>query len=76
MSVAANNAPSLSVGIVLLHRFTLLPFAAFVDCLRLAADEGDRSRPLRAQWAFMTPNGESVTSSCGAVISACQPFQP
>ena len=76
MSVAVNNAPSLSVGIVLLHRFTLLPFAAFVDCLRLAADEGDRSRPLRAQWVFMTPNGESVTSSCGAVISACQPFQP
>ncbi|WP_444678706.1 hypothetical protein [Halomonas sp. E19] len=30
----------LSVGFVLLHRFTLLPFAAFVDCLRLAADEG------------------------------------
>lgn len=76
MSGVANNPPSLSVGIVLLHRFTLLPFAAFVDCLRLAADEGDRSRPVRAQWAFLTPDGEPVASSCGAVISACQPFQP
>lgn len=66
----------LSVGIVLLHRFTLLPFAAFVDCLRLAADEGDRSRPLRCRWAFMTSQGEPAESSCGAVISACQPFQP
>ncbi|MGY4879408.1 GlxA family transcriptional regulator [Vreelandella aquamarina] len=75
MSGVANNVPSLSVGIVLLHRFTLLPFAAFVDCLRLAADEGDRSRPVRAQWVFLTPDGEPVTSSCGAVISACQPFQ-
>lgn len=37
------SGASLSIGFVLLHRFTLLPFAAFADCLRLSADEGDRS---------------------------------
>lgn len=64
----------LSVGFILLHRFTLLPFAAFVDCLRLAADEGDRSRQLRCHWTFMTPTGEAATSSCGAVITPCEPL--
>lgn len=66
----------LSVGFVLLHRFTLLPFAAFVDCLRLAADDGDRSRQLRCHWAFMTAEGQDALSSCGAAITPCQPFQP
>ncbi|MBW6392728.1 GlxA family transcriptional regulator [Billgrantia antri] len=65
----------LSVGFVLLHRFTLLPFAAFVDCLRLAADEGDRSRQLRCHWTFMTSTGEPAASSCGASITPCQPFR-
>lgn len=67
--------PMLSVGFVLLERFTLLPFAAFVDCLRLAADEGDRSRQLRCHWAFMTSKGQDAMSSCGAAITPCQPFQ-
>ncbi|QTF92972.1 GlxA family transcriptional regulator [Halomonas sp. BM-2019] len=65
----------LSVGFVLLHRFTLLPFAAFVDCLRLAADEGDRSRQLRCHWTFMTSVGQEAHSSCGATISPCQTFR-
>jgi transcriptional regulator GlxA family with amidase domain len=69
------RAEPLSVGFVLLHRFTLLPFAAFVDCLRLAADEGDRSRQLRCHWTFMTSTGEQATSSCGAAISPCEPFR-
>lgn len=37
---ATTREEPLSIGFILLHRFTLLPFAAFVDCLRLAADEG------------------------------------
>ena len=36
----------LSVGFILAKRFTLCAFANFVDVLRLAADEGDRSRPI------------------------------
>ena len=65
---------SLSVGFVLLNRFTLMPFAAFVDCLRLAADEGDRGRQLRCQWTFMTSSGQAAESSCGAFISPCETF--
>jgi len=38
--------PRLRVGFLLARRFTLCAFANFVDVLRLAADEGDRSRPI------------------------------
>ncbi len=68
------NATPLSVGFVLLHRFTLLPFAAFVDCLRLAADEGDRSRQLRCHWTFMNSTADEATSSCGASIGPCEAY--
>ncbi|WP_027960683.1 GlxA family transcriptional regulator [Halomonas halodenitrificans] len=70
----ATQGVPLTIGFVLLHRFTLMPFAAFVDCLRLAADEGDRSRQLRCRWTFMASNGEAVLSSSGAAISPCEPF--
>lgn len=66
----------LSVGIVLLPRFTLLPFSAFVDCLRLSADNDDASRPINCRWTFMSVNGEPAESSSGARISPCMPFQP
>src|SRR5215472_3699218 len=36
--------PRLRVGFLLARRLTLCAFANFVDVLRLAADEGDRSR--------------------------------
>jgi len=74
MSNPVQAAP-LAVGFVLLHRFTLLPFEAFVDCLRLAADEGDRSRQLRCNWTFMTGSGQEATASCGAAITPCEPFR-
>lgn len=70
----ATQGVPLTIGFVLLHRFTLMPFAAFVDCLRLAADEGDRSRQLRCRWTFMASNSEAVLSSSGAAISPCEPF--
>src|ERR1700693_5158595 len=43
----------LRVGVVLASNFTLSAFALFVDHLRLAADEGDRSRPLHVQWSAL-----------------------
>ena len=60
--------PRLRVGFVLAPRFTLTAFAGFVDALRLAADEGDRSRPLLARWAVLDTAGEPVPSSCGASV--------
>ncbi|SHE80013.1 Transcriptional regulator GlxA family, contains an amidase domain and an AraC-type DNA-binding HTH domain [Modicisalibacter ilicicola DSM 19980] len=69
------NSQRLSIGFVLLPRFTMLPFAGFVDCLRLAADEGDMSRQLRCHWTFMTSDGEGALSSCGATITPCEQYQ-
>jgi transcriptional regulator GlxA family with amidase domain len=43
----------LRVGIILAENFTLSAFALFIDHLRLAADEGDRSRPLNVKWSIM-----------------------
>ncbi|MEO1910710.1 MAG: GlxA family transcriptional regulator [Paracoccus sp. (in: a-proteobacteria)] len=55
----------LSVGFILARRFTLCAFANFVDVLRLAADEGDRSRPILCNWTVLSDTMEVVTSSCG-----------
>ncbi|MEH3147508.1 MAG: GlxA family transcriptional regulator [Methylobacterium frigidaeris] len=58
----------LRVGFILARRFTLCAFANFVDVLRLAADEGDRSRPILCEWAILSDSMEPVTSSCGVVV--------
>jgi len=62
------SAPKLRVGFVLAHRFTLTAFAAFADALRLAADEGDRSRPVECQWSVLGHPSSPVVSSCGATV--------
>ena len=59
----------LSFGFVLLPEFTLVAFAAFLDCLRLAADEGDRSRPIRCRWTVAGPTLEPMRSSCGVDVN-------
>lgn len=41
----AEGSGKFHVGFILVPQFTLMAFAGFVDALRLAADEGDRSRP-------------------------------
>jgi len=58
----------LRVGIILAEHFTLSAFAVFIDHLRLAADEGDRSRPLHVQWSIMASRQASVPASCGVLI--------
>src|SRR2546421_7930397 len=58
----------LRVGVILAHHFTLSAFAVFIDHLRLAADEGDRSRPLHVQWSIMASRPESVPASCGVLL--------
>lgn len=68
------GAPALRVGFVLLPRFTLTAFAGFVDALRLAADEGDRSRPLGCTWAVLGRQGVPIESSCGAAVLAANDF--
>ncbi len=60
--------PRLSVGFLLTRQFTLCAFANFVDVLRLAADEGDRSRPILCRWAVLSDTMDVVMSSCGVAV--------
>lgn len=59
---------ALRVGLLLMPDFTLLALAGFVDTLRLAADEGDRSRPVHCSWTLMSGDGRPVRASSGVVV--------
>ena len=65
---ATDARPALSVGIVPLPNFTLVAFASFIDTLRLAADEGDRSRPRACRWSVLAPDSRPLRASCGTTI--------
>jgi transcriptional regulator GlxA family with amidase domain len=65
---------ALRVGVVLADHFTLSAFAVFIDHLRLAADEGDRSRPMHVQWSIMASRRESVLASCGVMVEPTSDF--
>ncbi len=60
--------PRLNIAFVLARRFTLSAYANFVDVLRLAADEGDRSRPILCRWAVIGPDRTPIPSSCGTRV--------
>ena len=62
------------VAILLADDFTLSAFALFVDHIRLAADEGDRSRQERARWSVFSATGGEVRSSCGLAVGAATTF--
>ena len=53
---------------VLAPRFTLLPFAGFIDTLRHASDVADRSRQIDCSWSIVTADGRPAVSSCDARI--------
>ncbi|MGO4451971.1 GlxA family transcriptional regulator [Phyllobacterium sp. TAF24] len=62
------EALQLSVGFILARHFTLNAFANFIDVLRLAADEGDRSRPIRCAWSVLSNTMHPVASSSGVMV--------
>lgn len=64
----------LRVGFLLTPRFTLVAFAGFVDALRLAADEGDRSRQQLCTWAILGDQDAPIISSCGASVRPTAPM--
>ncbi|MTE01259.1 helix-turn-helix domain-containing protein [Paracoccus sp. YIM 132242] len=66
---APSDSLRLRVGFLLARRFTLSAFANFVDVLRLAADEGDRSRPIRCSWRVLATSSQPVQSSCGISVT-------
>ena len=67
-------AVMLSVGIIPLQNFTLTTFSGFIDMLRLAADEGDRSRPNACAWTVLGPDRKPVRSSCGVEVQPQEAF--
>lgn len=67
-SLDADDVARLRVGIVTLHDFTLLPFSGFIDVLRLATDEGDRSRQRACRWTVMSSDGREMRASCGNIV--------
>lgn len=58
----------LKVGFVLAPYFTLTAFAGFVDALRLAGDEGDRSKRILCDWDILSHSSDPISSSCGASL--------
>lgn len=58
----------LRVGFVLAPRFTMTAFAGFVDALRLAGDEGDRSRQVNCSWRVLGYENHKIESSCGIPV--------
>lgn len=69
------EAPALSVGVILADNFTLSAFSLFVDHLRLAADEGDRSRPIRCRWSIMSSGPDPIRASCGVCVGPTEGLQ-
>ncbi|MGI4857151.1 MAG: GlxA family transcriptional regulator [Janthinobacterium lividum] len=61
-------------GIVLLPNFTLTAFSGFVDLLRLSADEGDFSKPVRCSWSVIGETQAPVRASCGIQIAPWETF--
>jgi len=74
-TLTASSSTHLSVGFVLMPSFTLLPFSAFVDALRLAADEGDQSRQINCQWTLMGHSLEAITSSSGVTVQPWETYR-
>lgn len=64
----------LKVAFVLTDRFTLSAFAGFVDVLRLAADDGDRSRPIDCSWSVLGRPGVPIVASCGLAVMPAAPL--
>lgn len=74
-AVPGKRAPRLKVGVIALKNFTLLPFAGFIDVLRLATDDGDLSRQRACRWSVMSNGGAPLRASCGTTILADSAFR-
>ena len=69
-AVGASDTSHIDACFILAPRFTLLPFAGFIDTLRHASDVADRSRQVYCRWSIVTKDGRPAVSSCGARVDA------
>ena len=75
VSACPDAKAGLSVGFILTNNFTLTALSSFLDALRLAADDGDGSRPIRCRWTIMGAKPEPVPSSCGVPVARWTGFE-
>jgi transcriptional regulator GlxA family with amidase domain len=68
------SGAQLRIGFVLSRQFTLSAFALFVDTLRLAGDELDRSERIRADWHVLGSTRHLIRSSCGVSVAPTSDF--
>ncbi|MCB6185117.1 GlxA family transcriptional regulator [Leeia sp. TBRC 13508] len=58
----------ISIGFVLAPNFTLSAFSNFLDAIRLAADDGDLSRPIFFSWDVISHDYQPIKSSCNIKV--------
>lgn len=71
--VATKQKP-LRVGFILGRFFTMSAFALFIDTLRLASDERDRSGRVFADWEVIACHRNPISSSCGVQVAPTSGF--
>ncbi|MCW0001874.1 GlxA family transcriptional regulator [Pararhizobium sp. YC-54] len=71
---AKGQVSRLKVGFVISRSFTLSAFAMFIDTLRLASDEQDRSGRIRADWQVLGSTRHLIASSCGVRVAPTSDF--
>lgn len=59
----------LRAGILLARNFTLSAFSLFVDTLRLASDQLDRSGRKHLDWEVISDTSQLIKSSCGIFVA-------
>lgn len=64
----------LRIGFILARSFTLSAFALFIDTLRLASDELDRSGRVFADWQVIASHRNLISSSCGVQVAPTSSF--
>ena len=71
---ARPGSGQLKVGFVLSRSFTLSAFALFIDTLRLASDETDKSGRVFADWKVIGSTRLLISSSCGVQVAPTSDF--
>jgi transcriptional regulator GlxA family with amidase domain len=68
-AVSTSAKPRLRVGFILARHFTLSAFSLFVDTLRLASDDEDRSGRVLCDWEVISATPHMIKASCGIQVA-------
>jgi transcriptional regulator GlxA family with amidase domain len=68
-TTAKKEDKRLTIGFILARSFTLSAFSMFIDTIRLASDELDRSGRVFADWQVLASTQHLITSSCGVKVA-------